>query len=257
MCELFGISSPKKLLLNDMLWEFFSHSVEHPHGWGMAFFYGNAVSLEKQPENAYKSRYLKQRLRAKIETDRMIAHIRRATRGGMEYEDTHPFVLRDNCDRAWTFAHNGTVFECEKLNSFVHVQQGRTDSERIIYYIISKINAAQEKKGGSLPQEERFRLIDEIICEISPENKVNFILDDGELFYVHTNYKDSLFCCRKETAALFSTRPLDRDKWENLPMNTLLAYQNGRLKFTGTNHGNEFVDSEEKMRLLFLDYAGL
>ena len=28
----------------------FSHGMEHPHGWGMAFFYGNAVSLEKRPE---------------------------------------------------------------------------------------------------------------------------------------------------------------------------------------------------------------
>ena len=257
MCELFGVSSTGKILLNDMLWEFFSHGVEHPNGWGMAFFYGNAVSLEKQPENACKSRYLRQRLRSNIEADRMIAHIRLATRGGMEYEDTHPFVMRDNYERAWTLAHNGTIFECDVLNTFVHIQQGKTDSERIACYIISKINAAQEKRGGLLPQEERFRLVDEIVSEISPENKLNLILDDGELFYVHTNYKDSLFRCRKGEGFVFSTRPLDRDKWENVPMNTLLAYQSGQLKYTGRNHGNEFVDSEEKMRLLFLDYAGL
>ena len=55
MCELFGLSSAEKIQLNDLLKEFFSHGMEHPHGWGMAFFYGNAVSLEKQPETACKS----------------------------------------------------------------------------------------------------------------------------------------------------------------------------------------------------------
>ena len=257
MCELFGVSSSKKIVLDDMLKEFFSHGVDHPHGWGMAFFYDNAVSLEKQPEASYKSNYLKQRMRAKIEADNMIAHIRLATRGTMEYENTHPFVLRDNCDRTWTLEHNGTIFECEVLNSYVHRQQGQTDSERILCYIISRVNAEQEKLKRSLSQEERFRLVDEIVCEITPENKVNLLLYDGELSYVHTNYQDSLFRCRKGDAVIVSTKPLDRKKWENVPMNTLLGYEKGRLLYTGTNHGNEFIDSEEKMRLLFLDFANL
>lgn len=72
MCELFGVDSAKKIPLNELLREFFSDGTEHPHGWGMAFFYGNAVSLEKQPQSAVTSNYLKQRLRAKIETDKMI-----------------------------------------------------------------------------------------------------------------------------------------------------------------------------------------
>ena len=175
MCELFGVSSKKKLLLNDLLREFFSHGVEHPHGWGMAFFYGNAVSLEKQPENSCKSDYLKQRLQAKIEADNMIAHIRLATRGNLEYENTHPFVMRDNQERVWTLAHNGTMFECDALNPFVHMQEGETDSERILSYMISRVNVEQERKNRALTQEERFHLMDEIISKISPENKLNLI----------------------------------------------------------------------------------
>lgn len=257
MCELFSASSPKKILLNELLQEFFSHGVEHPHGWGMAFFYGNAVSLEKQPEASHKSKYLKQRMRAKIEADNMIAHIRLATRGTMEYENTHPYIMRDNSSRTWTLAHNGTIFECDVLTPFVHTQQGQTDSERILCYIISRINIEQEKLKRPLLQEERFHLIDNIICEITPENKVNLLLYDGELMYVHTNYQDSLFRCRKGEAVIISTRPLDRDIWENVPMNTLSAYQNGTLLYTGTDHGNAFINSEEKMRLLFLDFANL
>lgn len=257
MCELFGLSSVEKIQLNNLLQEFFSHGVEHPHGWGMAFFYGNAVSLEKEPEASFKSAYLKSRLRTKIETDKMIAHIRLATRGVMDYENTHPFVMKDNCGRTWTLAHNGTVFECGAMAPFIHEQEGQTDSERILCYIISRINLEQEQKKRQLSQEERFCLTDEIICEISPENKLNLIIYDGELMYVHTNYKDSLFKCQKKKTVIISTRPLDNGRWDNVPMNTLSAYRDGSLIYTGTNHGNEFIDSEEKMRLLFLDFANL
>lgn len=257
MCELFGVSSKIKIPLNDLLREFFSHGVDHPHGWGMAFFYHDAVSLEKQPEHSCKSVYLKQRLRAEIAADNMIAHIRLATRGNMDYENTHPFVLRDNSSRTWTLAHNGTIFECDALAPCVHEQQGKTDSERILVYIRNRVNECQAEKKRALTKEERFRLMDEILCEISPENKLNLIFYDGELMYVHTNYKNSLFRCQKGEAVIFSTRPLDRDQWEALPMNTLQAYQDGNLVYTGTAHANEFVDSEEKMRLLFLDFSSL
>ena len=68
---------------------------------------------------------------------------------------------------------------------------------------------------------------------------------------------DSLYRCRKDKAIVMATRPLDRDKWKNVPMNQLLAYEDGKLIYTGTKHEYEFVDSEEKMHMLFLDFANL
>lgn len=165
--------------------------------------------------------------------------------------------MRDNCDRTWTLAHNGTIFECDALSSFVYSQQGQTDSERILCYLISRMNESQKKKGKGLSQEERVRLVEKVIGEITPENKVNLLLYDGELLYVHTNYRNSLHRCRKGRAVIISTRPLDGNVWENIPLNTLLVYKKGSLLYTGTNHGHEFIDSEEKTRLLFLDYANL
>lgn len=256
MCELLGVTSHGKLMLNELLLEFFSHGMEHPNGWGMAFFYGNAVSLEKQPEASHKSKYLRQRLQFKVEVDKMMAHIRFATRGSQSYENTHPFVMRDNSDRTWTLAHNGTIFDCDSLNAFAHCQQGQTDSERILAYIVNRVNLKQGE-GKALSKQERFELIDKIICEITPENKVNILLFDGELMYVHTNYRNSLYSCRKGETVVISTKPLDRHIWEPVPMNVLTAYQDGSLMYTGTNHGNEFFETEEKMRLLFLDFANL
>lgn len=97
-----------------------------------------------------------------------------------------------------------------------------------------------------LSQSERFWLIDKIICEITPENKVNLLLFDGEILYVHTNYQDSLYQCQKETAVVVSTKPLNRGKWKPVQMNRLLAYHDGTLFCTGTIHENEFFDSKEK-----------
>ncbi len=256
MCELFGVSSRGKLELNELLSVFFSHGREHPNGWGMAFFYGNAVSLEKQPEASHKSIYLKQRLQSKIEADHMIAHIRLATRGMISYENTHPFVMRDSSDRSWTLAHNGTIFDCDLPGFFGQGQQGQTDSERILAYLINRVDKELEKKK-KLSAQERFALVDEVICAVTPGNKINLLIFDGEFMYVHTNYKNSLYRCKKGGAVVISTTPLDHYRWEPVPMNTLLAYRNGKQVYTGTNHGNEFFETEENMRLLFLDFANL
>lgn len=257
MCELFGVSAREPIPLNELLREFFSHGREHPHGWGMAFFYNNSVSLEKQPESSCESLYLKQRLRTPIEESKFIAHIRLATRGITEYINCHPFVLRDASDRAWTLAHNGTIFESGEMNKYCKVQRGQTDSERILYYIIDCVNSRQEQLKRPLNERERCELMDEIICRITPENKVNLLIFDGEVMYVHTNYAESLYRCRKNEGMIFSTQPLNLSRWDRVEMNTLLAYKDGEQIYRGTTHNNEFFDSEEKSRLLFLDFAGL
>ena len=118
------------------------------------------------------------------------------------------------------------------------------------------MNKEMEKKK-ELSGQERFGLVNEILCEITPENKVNLLLFDGELMYVHTNYKNSLYRCQKGEAVVISTTPLDCHRWEPVPMNTLIAYQDGKQIHTGTKHDNEFFETEEKMRLLFLDFANL
>ena len=49
MCELLGVSSQEKVPCNDLLQTFFSHSTNHPDGWGLAAFYGNTAVIEKEP----------------------------------------------------------------------------------------------------------------------------------------------------------------------------------------------------------------
>ena len=257
MCELFGASSREKVPVNALLREFYSHSREHPDGWGMAVFYDNAVSLEKEPLPAYKSAYLKERLRHTLSVHSMIAHIRKATIGALEYKNCHPFVKRDNSGRSWTLAHNGTIFDCPALTPYVYTQEGSTDSERILCHMIAQVNTAQAAAGRAFDAGERFALIDRLVCKIAPHNKLNLLLYDSELLYVHTNYVHSLYKKQLEGTALFATAPLESMGWQPLMFTTLCAYQDGQERFRGACHGKEYRDNPEDMKLIFADFAGL
>lgn len=257
MCELFGVSSFDRVPVNELLREFFSHSIDHPNGWGMAVFHDNGVSLEKEPLPAYKSLYLKERLRHALAVRNMVGHIRKATVGELKFENCHPFVQRDSFGRAWTLAHNGTMFNCPALFPYVHTQEGGTDSERILCHIIAQINAAQAAAGRALDTGERFGLVDRVICEIAPRNKLNLLIWDGELLYAHTNYSNSLYVRQTPGTAVFATVPLDFGDWKLLPFTTLCAWQDGRERYRGTCHGCEYHDDPEDMKFIFTDFAAL
>ncbi|MGM9946643.1 class II glutamine amidotransferase [Floccifex sp.] len=252
MCELFGVSSLKQIQVNSFLQEFFSHGVNHPNGWGLAIFHYDFVNLEKEPIPSFQSIYLKERLKSEIVVKNMMAHIRLATRGIESYDNTHPFVLKDHWNRTWTLEHNGTIFESGLLDSFLSSQKGQSDSEKILYYIIDQIN-----QKGYQSKENRFQILDQIICSLAPNNKLNILLYDGQILYVHTNYKNSLFFLKKENSIIFSTTPLDNQNWQLVDFCQLLAFQDGKLLFKGKKHSFEYIDNEKDMKYLFLDHSYL
>ena len=257
MCELLGISAAKQVPVNSLLREFYSHSNQHPNGWGLATFHNGAVSIEKEPIQASRSAYLKERLRHRIEASTLLAHIRLATIGNMEYRNSHPFVKQDSSGRCWVLIHNGTIFDCPALAPYQYVQEGETDSERILLYLIDQIDQKQAASGHPLSAAERFDLLDGLLAELSQGNKLNLIFYDGEFMYVHTNYANSLYVCERGGAAIFCTVPLKAGRWKLLPFTTLCAYQNGRLAFQGQPHGHEYIDNDKNMQYLFTAFSNL
>lgn len=242
MCELFGISASKKVGVNNLLREFYTHSERHPHGWGLAIFFGNYVSLEKEPVKASQSNYLKERLKHDLRVDGMIAHIRLATRGELKYDNCHPYIKRDSSGRCWTLAHNGTVFEPELLEPYVEIQEGSTDSERILYYFLEHINHTQAKLGRALDEKERFELLEKLIYDLTPENKLNLLFYDGEYLYAHTNYANSLYYKEVEEGVAIATCPLDDDKWERMPFAKLVVYKGAEIVYQGSHIGAEYFE---------------
>lgn len=257
MCELFGVNASRKIQVNNLLQVFFSHGDRHPHGWGMALFENGTIQLKKQAVASTKSARLRECFQNFIMADKMIAHIRLATKGMVEYENCHPFIRQDESGRVWTLAHNGTIFEGELLDSYFYLQDGQTDSERILFLLMDRINDKYRESGCPLSAAARFRVLDDLICEIAKENKLNLLLFDGESFYVHTNCRNSLYLSKRQGGYVFCTVPLDGQEWKPIALNTLLAFQDGKLVQTGTNHGYEYVEDPEKMKTLFLDYSAL
>ena len=198
MCEMLGISARRRLPANAILREFFSHAEQHPHGWGLARFSEHGVpSVEKEPVKATASVYLKHRLDWPIEERTLLAHIRLATVGTMEYANCHPFVCEDNRGRIWTLVHNGTVFNGNILNGYMGIQFGDTDSERVLIHLVEQINLEQIRLHRALSEQERFSALSEAIADLADGNKLNLLIFDGEVMYAHTNFRDSLHMWRQ------------------------------------------------------------
>ena len=119
------------------------------------------------------------------------------------------------------------------------------------------MNQRQSELGRSLRVEERFDLLDALVTDMAKGNKLNLLIYDGELLYVHTNYADSLYYRAREDALLFATTPLDSGSWETHPFTTLCAYRDGQRVFEGTNHSRQYWDNAEDMHMIFTDYSEL
>ena len=237
--------------------EFYSHAPGNPDGWGLFCKTGSSLLFEKENIRADRSNHLRSLLSGSITAEAAIAHIRLATIGYDEMENTHPFRGYDISEREWIFAHNGTIFESDVLNKYTYEQDGETDSERIFLYILDSMNEAMRRKSGPLDADERFDILQQITAGLAPKNKLNLLIYDGEMLYVHSNYRGSLYERREDGYILFSTRPLQEGKWDEIPFTRLLSYKDGESVREGTSHDTEYIPDECSINALYLAYSGL
>jgi len=242
MCELLGFTSAKNTDISDYLRTFYSHSVKNPHGWGLMYENGEREIL-KEAVCASESSYLNDVIDSMPEQKNALAHIRFATVGSIQEENCHPFTGTDISGREWTLIHNGTIFNSRYDFRYCSEQKGDTDSERLFLSMMDTINSRLEK---SIPTERaRFELINDFIAEKAPRNKLNLMIFDGDLLYVHKNLKNTLSFKRLENGMVFSTSPLDNGLWVPFPMAQVIAYKNGREVYRGERHKGTFVPTIE------------
>lgn len=257
MCEILGITSKKLFAANELLDSFFQHGNVCRDGWGLAVFRGDGVTMEKEPVCALESSYLHNRLTRAVEANNLFAHIRKATLGRVEYANCHPFIWDDAGGRTWTLVHNGTIFEGKEIAPYLEAQEGSTDSERILLYLLDRIRGFLLANGHPPDEEERFRLVDELILRISPGNKLNLLLFDGAVMYVHTNCPGTLYIWQDEEKYLFATVPIRMEGWKEMEQNQLFAYKNGALLRSGTLHRNTFDEKAHDYTSLYAAFAEL
>ncbi|MBQ9885518.1 MAG: class II glutamine amidotransferase [Lachnospiraceae bacterium] len=245
MCELFGFCSEKEQNLSGYLTEFFSHSVNHPNGWGYARVDDGKTKVYLEALPAYESADITEAIDNGRAAKVFLGHIRKATIGGIKTLNCHPFVAEDNYGNEWILIHNGTIFSGKELISYESRQSGDTDSERIFLYMLDRINMAAEAKGSDLNSFERFKVIENVISVLSYRNKLNLIIYDGRQMYVHANMRGTLYSKVLGEGICFATVALDDEGWKPVLLNTLFVYDKGVLKYVGRNHHNEYINTIE------------
>lgn len=159
-------------------------SIEHRHGWGVAAHREHRWTVTVGTPPAHEDPAFD--AACSQETHAWIAHIRLATVGSVQRENTHPF-LRGR----WCFAHNGTIRDQEFLRERTSVMRdgervGCTDSERFFAYILTRLDSE------GLADEPASERVDQVLTDAVREatdregfGAVNFVLSDGEALYVH------------------------------------------------------------------------
>ena len=242
MCELLGFSSAVPTDISEHLSTFFSHSVKHPHGWGL-MRENRGREVFREPVRACDSSLLAAVMEDMIPQKTALAHIRFATVGSIDENNCHPFTGSDNSGREWTLIHNGTIFNSRHNHRYAAAQAGDTDSERFFLSLLDHMN---EHISRVVPKEhERFEIVNHFIAENAPRNKLNLMIYDGDMLYVHKNLKNTLCFKRLENGMIFSTKPLDDGVWIPFPMAQVIAYKQGHEVYRGDRHKGTFVPTLE------------
>ena len=123
------------------------------------------------------------------------------------------------------------------------VKRARTPNVFFLTAFVPKEKVIQIKKY------KRFNLLTEIVADLSRNNKLNLMIFDGDLTYIHSNMKDSLYYLKNDEGFLIASTPLDDDKnWKPVELNKLFGLIDGNIIFESEDHGNDFVFTEEHIK---------
>lgn len=189
MCELFAISSSRKTNVTFSLDEFSKHgglTGPHKDGWGVAFYANKDVQIIKEASSASNSEYFRFINHHNIQSKFVISHIRKATQGGTNLENTQPFC-RELGGRMHVFAHNGDLKGLQNSNLLQHTLAqplGDTDSEFAFCGLMALLEELwRHQHTPSI--EDRIYTIQNFADLIKPLGPANFIYSDSEYLFVH------------------------------------------------------------------------
>ncbi len=185
MCELLGMSAnvPTDICFSfSGLMQRGGKTGPHRDGWGIAFYEGRGVRAFHDPAPSCDSEIARLVQRYPIKSCIVISHIRRANRGRVCLENTHPFT-RELWGRAWTFAHNGELKGIKRraLGAFRPI--GSTDSEHAFCWLLERIRS----RFPEPPQRPAplWKHVAGLAAELNGLGIFNVLLADGRHLYAH------------------------------------------------------------------------
>ncbi|USE83900.1 class II glutamine amidotransferase [Acinetobacter tibetensis] len=183
MCQLLGMNCATP---TDITFSFrgFSQRAgitsDHCDGFGIAFFEDKACRLFVDNQSAVESPIAELVRNYPIKSRNVIAHIRKATQGKINLENSHPF-MRELWGRQWIFAHNGDLLDFDPPLTGHFTPVGNTDSERAFCFLLDQLVAKFGYVEPSLTQV--FELLLEIAPKIAEHGTFNFCLSNGQALF--------------------------------------------------------------------------
>ncbi len=183
MCQLLGMNCATP---TDITFSFrgFSQRAgitsDHCDGFGIAFFEDKACRLFVDNQSAVESPIAELVRNYPIKSRNVIAHIRKATQGKINLENSHPF-MRELWGRQWIFAHNGDLLDFDPPLTGHFTPIGNTDSERAFCFLLDQLVAKFGYVEPSLAQV--FELLLEIAPKIAEHGTFNFCLSNGQALF--------------------------------------------------------------------------
>jgi predicted glutamine amidotransferase len=252
MCQLMGMNSN---VPHDICFSFEGFHVrggktdEHRDGWGVAFFEGRGCRVFLDSRATIESPVADFVRNYPIHSTNVIAHIRKATRGRVALQNTHPFT-RELWGRYWAFAHNGT------LNGFEPALQGRfqpvgeTDSELAFCYLLEWLS--RRFPSAAPAPRELATALREASEMVTPFGDFNFLLSNGDSLFAFSWGKNLCYTQRRapfgpvhlvdqditvdfspvttanDKVAIIATAPLtDNESWTSVQKGELVLFLDG------------------------------
>lgn len=190
MCQLLGLNCNAP---TDVSFSFSGFALRsgvtdnHADGWGIAFFDGTEEDrgvryfLDHLP--ACQSPLAELVRQYPIKSRQVIAHIRKATRGPVALENTHPFV-RELWGRYWVFAHNGNLENYQPALKGPFEAVGDTDSELAFCWILQEMNKAHPRMPSL---DELSQTLKALAAQVAAYGPFNFLLSNGQALWAHAS----------------------------------------------------------------------
>lgn len=254
MCELLGMNAN---VPTDLCFSFAGlmrrggHTGPHVDGWGVVFYEDKGIRAFHDQNPSARSEIAQFIRGYSIKSEIALCHIRKANRGRVALENTHPFV-RELWGRNWSFAHNGQLRGVKKwpLDSFRPV--GSTDSEHAFCWLLGQLRA----RWAEMPSPSMLRCaLGELAGQIAQQGVFNMIMSDGKALYcfrsTHLVYLTrrapfgaatlidddlsvdfSRVTSHSDVVTIIATKPLTRDEqWTSVEKNVLVVFRDGAISW--------------------------
>jgi glutamine amidotransferase len=183
----------------------------HDNGWGLGWYEQGRPVRERVAAAAQQDPRYRETAEA-LRASTILAHVRRASVGGVSERNTHPFV-----HGPWLFAHNGTLqgfaANADRLRQLIPADLlrcvgGDTDSEHLFYYLMGRlaaVTAAADRASAADAVAEAVRHAVHRLAGLFPgeeasPTQLNLVLTDGETL-VATRWGHTLFWLERRGAA--------------------------------------------------------